>query len=120
MIYEFSLQPHLLFHSRTDLSNDSYSTVNMGLDDGASPHSGRGSYIHSSASPPPYLSSHSPNPAGQGHYSYADNIVYTPLGEFNICRPSESCQIANKNLTIRRQPRKLNATSAGEHSERLK
>lgn len=68
--------------SQTDLSNDSYSTVNMGLDDGASPHSGRGSYIHSSASPPPYLSSHSPNPVGQGHhYSYADNIVYTPLGE---------------------------------------
>lgn len=66
---------------RADLSNDSYSTVNMGLDDGASPHSGRGSYIHSSASPP-YLSSHSPNPVGQGHYSYADNIVYTPLGEF--------------------------------------
>ncbi|CRK93492.1 CLUMA_CG007028, isoform A [Clunio marinus] len=65
--------------SHHDLSNDSYSTVNMGLDDGASPHSGRGSYIHSSASPPPYLSSHSPNPMGQGHFSYADNIVYTPL-----------------------------------------
>ena len=63
-----------------DLSNDSYSTVNMGLDDGASPHSGRGSYIHSSASPPPY--SHSPPPLGQGHYSsYSDNIVYTPLGK---------------------------------------
>ncbi|CAO1363450.1 unnamed protein product [Diamesa hyperborea] len=64
--------------SHHDLSNDSYSTVNMGLDDGASPHSGRGSYIHSSASPPPY--SHSPPPLGQGHYSsYSDNIVYTPL-----------------------------------------
>lgn len=55
----------------------------MGLDDGASPHSGRGSYMnHSSASPPPYLSSHSPNPLSQNHnYSYPDNIVYTPLGE---------------------------------------
>ncbi|KAL7042448.1 hypothetical protein ACKWTF_001141 [Chironomus riparius] len=66
--------------SHHDLSNDSYSTINMGLDDGASPHSGRNSYIHSSASPPPYLSSHSPNPLSQNHhYSYPDNIVYTPL-----------------------------------------
>lgn len=81
-----------------DLSNDSYSTVNMGLEDGASPHSGRGSYLHGSASPPPYLSSHSPTPMGGsgtnnagtggggggsgGHQyaSYADNIVYTSLG----------------------------------------
>ena len=68
-----------------DLSNDSYSTINMGLDDGASPHSGRNSYIHSSASPPPYLSSHSPNPLSQNHhYSYPDNIVYTPLGKWLI------------------------------------
>ena len=67
----------------------------MGLDDGASPHSGRGSYIHSSASPPPYLSSHSPNPVGQGHYSYADNIVYTPLGEFFTPTNILSNQIVN-------------------------
>lgn len=68
----------------TDLSNDSYSTVNMGLDDGASPHSGRGSYMHGSASPPPYLSSHSPTPmgpAGHGYSSYPDNIVYTSIGQ---------------------------------------
>lgn len=67
----------------------------MGLEDGASPHSGRGSYLHGSASPPPYLSSHSPTPMGGsggtnsagiggsgGHQyaSYADNIVYTSLG----------------------------------------
>lgn len=79
----------------TDLSNDSYSTVNMGLEDGASPHSGRGSYLHGSASPPPYLSSHSPTPmggrlsggsgaggGGGGHQyaGYSDNIVYTSLG----------------------------------------
>lgn len=65
----------------------------MGLDDGASPHSGRGSYIHSSASPPPYLSSHSPNPMGQGHYSYADNIVYTPLGESQFSKVF--CHVVN-------------------------
>ncbi|XP_055680746.1 LIM/homeobox protein Lhx3 isoform X2 [Lutzomyia longipalpis] len=67
--------------SHHDLSNDSYSTVNMGLEDGASPHSGRGSYVHGSGSPPPYLSSHSPPPMGPGHaYApYSDNIVYTPL-----------------------------------------
>lgn len=82
----------------TDLSNDSYSTVNMGLDDGASPHSGRGSYIHSSASPPPYLSSHSPNPVGQGHYSYADNIVYTPLGELKMKYELEARQFVNKDF----------------------
>ncbi|XP_038107920.1 LIM/homeobox protein Lhx3 isoform X2 [Culex quinquefasciatus] len=69
--------------SHHDLSNDSYSTSNMGLEDGASPHSGRGSYIHGSGSPPPYLSSHSPPPMGPGHHygSYPDNIVYTPLGQ---------------------------------------
>uniref|UniRef100_A0A1L8DIC1 Putative transcription factor n=1 Tax=Nyssomyia neivai TaxID=330878 RepID=A0A1L8DIC1_9DIPT len=69
--------------SHHDLSNDSYSTVNMGLEDGASPHSGRGSYVHGSGSPPPYLSSHSPPPMGPGHaYApYSDNIVYTPLGQ---------------------------------------
>lgn len=68
----------------SDLSNDSYSTVNMGPEDGASPHSGRGSYIHGSASPPPYLSSHSPPPMGPGglpYSSYPDNIVYTSLGK---------------------------------------
>lgn len=60
----------------------------MGLDDGASPHSGRGSYLN--ASPPPYLSSHSPPPHGQGHSysSYSDNIVYTPLGNnWTLCFP---------------------------------
>ncbi|XP_055594137.1 LIM/homeobox protein Lhx3 isoform X2 [Uranotaenia lowii] len=69
--------------SHHDLSNDSYSTSNMGLEDGASPHSGRGSYIHGNGSPPPYLSSHSPPPMGPGHHfgSYPDNIVYTPLGQ---------------------------------------
>lgn len=59
----------------------------MGLDDGASPHSGRGSYIHSSASPPPYLSSHSPNPMSQNHhFTYSDNIVYTALGKWSSSR----------------------------------
>ncbi|XP_061512478.1 LIM/homeobox protein Lhx3 isoform X1 [Anopheles gambiae] len=69
--------------SHHDLSNDSYSTSNMGLEDGASPHSARGSYIHGNGSPPPYLSSHSPPPMGAGHPygSYPDNIVYTPLGQ---------------------------------------
>jgi LIM homeobox protein 3/4 len=68
----------------SDLSNDSYSTINMGLEDGTSPHSGRGSYLHGSGSPPPYLSSRSPPPMGQGHNysSYSDNIVYTSLGKF--------------------------------------
>lgn len=73
------------FDVRIDLSNDSYSTVNMGLEDGASPHSGRGSYLHGSASPPPYLSSHSPPPMGPGglsYSSYPDNIVYTSIGRF--------------------------------------
>lgn len=62
----------------SDLSNDSFSTVNMGMDDGTSQHD---SYIHGSGSPPPYLSSHSPNPMGAGHpyNSYSDNIVYTPM-----------------------------------------
>lgn len=53
----------------------------MGLDDGTSQHSGR----YGSGSPPPYLSSHSPNPLGPGHpyNSYSENIVYTPMiGEF--------------------------------------
>lgn len=57
----------------TDLSNDSYSTVNMGLEDGTSPHSGRNSY----------LSSHSPTPGmGSNHAypSYSDNVVYTSIG----------------------------------------
>lgn len=54
----------------------------MGLEDGTSPHSGRGSFIHGNGSPPPYLSSHSPPPMGSGHSyaSYPDNIVYTSLG----------------------------------------
>lgn len=74
-----------------DLSNDSYSTVNMGLEDGASPHSGRGSYIHGNGSPPPYLSSHSPPPIGPGGHSYAtypDNIVYTSLRKYIIIHTS--------------------------------
>lgn len=79
--YLFFLNRNYLFY--TDLSNDSYSTVNMGLEDGASPHSGRGSYVHGSSSPPPYLSSrHSPTPMGQNmsYSSYPDNIVYTSIG----------------------------------------
>lgn len=54
----------------------------MTLEEGASPHSGRGSYIHGSASPPPYLSSHSPPPMAPGHSysSYPDNVVYTSIG----------------------------------------
>ncbi|CAD7086128.1 unnamed protein product [Hermetia illucens] len=69
--------------SHHDLSNDSYSTVNLGLDEGASPHSVRGSYMHGSSSPPPYPASHTPPPMGQGHTfgSYPDNIVYTPIGQ---------------------------------------
>jgi LIM homeobox protein 3/4 len=68
------------FH--VDLSNDSYSTVNMGLDDCASPHSGRGSYIHS---PQPYLSNHSPNNLSHNHnYAYSESNVYAPLGNLSI------------------------------------
>lgn len=88
-------------HKMTDLSNDSYSTVNIGLDEGASPHSGRGSFLHGNSATPPYLSSHS-NPMGQGnHFPYSDNIVYTPLGESqtfietNVCREThEGCRWA--------------------------
>uniref|UniRef100_A0A1A9VMC9 Homeobox domain-containing protein n=1 Tax=Glossina austeni TaxID=7395 RepID=A0A1A9VMC9_GLOAU len=60
-------------------SNDSYSTVNLVLDEGASPRSLRGSYMHSSSSPSQYPSSRSPPLAGQNHSfgSYLDNIVYT-------------------------------------------
>ncbi|XP_070133589.1 LIM/homeobox protein Lhx4 isoform X2 [Drosophila bipectinata] len=68
--------------SHHDLSNDSYSTVNLGLDEGASPHSIRGSYMHGSSSPSQYPpSSRSPPPVGQGHTfgSYPDNIVYTNI-----------------------------------------
>ncbi|KAH8412806.1 hypothetical protein KR009_005853, partial [Drosophila setifemur] len=70
--------------SHHDLSNDSYSTVNLGLDEGASPHSIRGSYMHGSSSPsqfPP--SSRSPPPVGQGHSfgAYPDNIVYTNIDQ---------------------------------------
>ncbi|XP_017116930.1 LIM/homeobox protein Lhx3 isoform X1 [Drosophila elegans] len=70
--------------SHHDLSNDSYSTVNLGLDEGASPHSIRGSYMHGSSSPsqfPP--SSRSPPPVGPGHTfgSYPDNIVYTNIDQ---------------------------------------
>ena len=77
-----------LFHgisfSFPDLSNDSYSTA-MGLEDGASPHSNRGSYsIHGNGSTPPYLSSHSPPPTASGYpyNSYPDNIVYTSIGGY--------------------------------------
>lgn len=68
----------------SDLSNDSYSTVTMGLEDGTSPQSGsRVSYLHGGNSPP-YLSSFSPPPMGSGHSfkSYPDNehIVYTSIG----------------------------------------
>ncbi|XP_068140588.1 LIM/homeobox protein Lhx3 isoform X1 [Drosophila tropicalis] len=68
--------------SHHDLSNDSYSTVNLGLDEGASPHSIRGSYMHGSSSPSQYPpSSRSPPPVGPGHTfgSYPDNIVYTNI-----------------------------------------
>ncbi|BFF94017.1 LIM/homeobox protein Lhx3 [Drosophila madeirensis] len=68
--------------SHHDLSNDSYSTVNLGLDEGASPHSIRGSYMHGSSSPSQYPpSSRSPPPVGQSHTfgSYPDNIVYTNI-----------------------------------------
>ncbi|XP_033172935.1 LIM/homeobox protein Lhx3 isoform X1 [Drosophila mauritiana] len=70
--------------SHHDLSNDSYSTVNLGLDEGASPHSIRGSYMHGSSSPSQYPpSSRSPPPVGQGHTfgSYPDNIVYTNIDQ---------------------------------------
>lgn len=76
----------------TDLSNDSFSTVNMGLDDGTSQHSGR----YGSGSPPPYLSSHSPNPMGHSYNSYSENIVYTPmLGEYaeHIFPPYETYKL---------------------------
>ncbi|XP_017487422.1 PREDICTED: LIM/homeobox protein Lhx3 isoform X1 [Rhagoletis zephyria] len=67
--------------SHHDLSNDSYSTVNLGLDEGASPHSIRGSYLHGSSSPPQYPTSRSPPPVGHNHSfgSYPDNIVYTNI-----------------------------------------
>ncbi|XP_051858929.1 LIM/homeobox protein Lhx3 isoform X3 [Drosophila sulfurigaster albostrigata] len=68
--------------SHHDLSNDSYSTVNLGLDEGASPHSIRGSYLHGSSSPSQYPpSSRSPPAVGQSHTfgSYPDNIVYTNI-----------------------------------------
>ncbi|KAM7352170.1 lim3 homeobox protein [Cochliomyia hominivorax] len=67
--------------SHHDLSNDSYSTVNLGLDEVASPHSLRGSYLHGSSSPSQYPSSRSPPPVGQNHSfgSYPDNIVYTNI-----------------------------------------
>ncbi|XP_073821200.1 lim3 homeobox protein isoform X2 [Musca autumnalis] len=67
--------------SHHDLSNDSYSTVNLGLDEGASPHSLRGSYMHGSSSPSQYPTSRSPPPVGQNHSfgSYPDNIVYTNI-----------------------------------------
>lgn len=66
----------------TDLSNDSYSTVTMGLEDVTSPHSSRVSYMHGSNNTPPYLTSFSPPPMGSGHSfkSYPDNIVYTSIG----------------------------------------
>lgn len=56
----------------------------MGLDEVASPHSLRGSYLHGSSSPSQYPSSRSPPPVGQNHSfgSYPDNIVYTNIGKF--------------------------------------
>lgn len=78
----------MFFFYKSDLSNDSYSTVTMGgLDDGASPHSGRvSSYMHGNGSTPPYLSSHSPPPMGSGisYNSYPDNIVYTSIGSYTF------------------------------------
>lgn len=58
----------------------------MGLEDGASPHSGRASYIHGNGSTPPYMSSHSPTPqmtSGMSYNSYPDNIVYTSIGAYH-------------------------------------
>ncbi|XP_055917123.1 LIM/homeobox protein Lhx3 isoform X1 [Eupeodes corollae] len=68
--------------SHNDQSNDSYSTVNLGLEEGASPHSVRGSYTRGSGSPHIYPPNHSPPAIGSGHSfgSYSDNIVYTHLG----------------------------------------
>lgn len=85
-LLSFPENPLVFFEKMTDLSNDSYSTVNIGLDEGASPHSARNSFLHGSSATPPYLSSHS-NPMGQGnHFPYSDNIVYTPLGELYILK----------------------------------
>lgn len=71
----------------------------MGLEDGASPHSGRGSFIHGNGSPSPYLSGHSPPPMGPGHSyaSYPDNIVYTPLGIiiFLLIKFFPECKLIN-------------------------
>ncbi|XP_077284656.1 lim3 homeobox protein isoform X1 [Arctopsyche grandis] len=64
-------------YSHHDLSNDSYSTVHMGLEEGASPHT-RG-YL--TAATPPYLSAHSPPlPLAAHPYPYNDQIVYTSIG----------------------------------------
>lgn len=87
----------LFFILLPDLSNDSYSTVTMGLEDGTSPHSGRASYIHGNGSTPPYLSSHSPPPMGSAlsYNSYPDNIVYTSIGEFFDLYTTHSTFICN-------------------------
>lgn len=68
-----------------DLSNDSYSTVNLGIDEGTSPHSLRGSCLHGNSSPSqPFPSSRSPPTIGHTHSygSYPDNIVYTSVGKY--------------------------------------
>ncbi|XP_018794251.1 PREDICTED: LIM/homeobox protein Lhx3 isoform X2 [Bactrocera latifrons] len=83
--------------SHHDLSNDSYSTVNLGLDEGASPHSIRGSYLHGSSSPPQYPTSRSPPPVGHNHSfgSYPDNIVYTNI-EHNTSSNNVSASKAHR------------------------
>lgn len=73
--------------SQHDLSNDSYGTVTLGMEDGASPHSGRASgYLHGPGHTPPYLGAHSPSSqlasGGLPYPSYHDQIVYTSLGNY--------------------------------------
>lgn len=69
----------------SDLSNDSFSTVNMGLDDGTSQHSGR----YGSGSPPPYLTNHSPNQMGARHpYSSYMSNESSPVHNYPDFPPS--------------------------------
>ncbi|XP_067625423.1 LIM/homeobox protein Lhx3 isoform X2 [Eurosta solidaginis] len=84
--------------SHHDLSNDSYSTVNLGLDEGASPHSIRGSYLHGSSSPPQYPTSRSPPPVGHNHSfgSYPDNIVYTNIDHHSTSSNNVSASKAHR------------------------
>ncbi|XP_026468321.1 LIM/homeobox protein Lhx3 isoform X1 [Ctenocephalides felis] len=75
--------------SQHDLSNDSYGTVTLGMEDGASPHSGRASgYLHGPGHTPPYLGAHSPSSqlasGGLPYPSYHDQIVYTSLAGSNM------------------------------------